>query len=151
MRMMSGVCAALATVLALGGFASWAVAAPADLVIVGSRSFPADSITLHDLRSIYLGEKRMVNNTPVVAVDQSEVEAIKNEFLSRVFYSTRFEYRSELLKRRFQQGAIVPTFAANSTEALALAARTPGALTYAYRSEVAMYPEFKILLVLPAQ
>ncbi len=137
--------------LVIAGVPSWAWAAPTDLVIVASQDFPADALTLEELQNVYLGKKRSVNGVPVVAIDQSEVEPIKDQFLARVFKVTRFEYRAQLLKRRFQEGAVVPTFAANSPAVLNAVAKTEGAaIGYVYRSEAALYPELKILLVVPA-
>ena len=129
----------------------FASAAPTDLVIVAAKGFPADSLTIEDVQNIYLGKKRAVGDTPVVAIDQSEAEHIKLEFLKRVLHLTHADYRAQLLKRRFQEGAVTPKFATNSAAVLKDVATTPGAVGYVYESELASFPGLKVLAVVPTE
>ncbi len=130
---------------------SFASAAPTDLVIVAAKGFPADSLTIEDVQNIYLGKKRTVGTTPVVAIDQSDTEHIKLEFLNRVLHLTHAEYRAQLLKRRFQEGAVTPKFEPNSAEVLRNVATTPGAVGYVYESELGSFPGLKVLAVVPTE
>lgn len=130
---------------------SFASAAPTDLVIVAAKGFPADSLAIEDVQNVYLGKKRAVGDTPVVAIDQSEAEHIKLEFLKRVLHLTHADYRAQLLKRRFQEGAVTPKFAPNSAAVLKDVATTPGAVGYVYESELASFPGLKVLAVVPTE
>ncbi len=41
-------------------------------------------------------------------------------------------YREQLMRRRFQEGAVTPKFVANADEALNVARETPCAIAYVY-------------------
>jgi hypothetical protein len=128
---------------------SVASAASSDLVFIAAKSFPADSLTLEDIQNIYLGKKRVVGRSIVVAVDQSEAEPIKLEFLKRVLRLSHAEYRAQLMKRRFQEGAVTPKFEPTSAAVLRDVVETEGAVGYVYRSEVESNPDVKVLAVVP--
>ena len=128
---------------------SFASAASTDLVFIAAKSFPADSLTLEDIQNIYLGKKRVVGGSIVVAIDQSETEHIKLDFLKRVLHLSHAEYPAQLMKRRFQEGAVTPEFEPTSLAVLRDVVETQGAVGYVYQSEVESNSDVKVLAVVP--
>ena len=115
-RMLFGVI--MMTALAVFGSPRSAATASTDLVFIASDQTPVHTLTADDIRNIYLGKKRIAEGFPVYAVDQSETEPIKLDFLQHVMNMTHAQYREQLLKRRFQEGAVTPKFVSNSAETL---------------------------------
>ncbi len=134
----------------LGSLAA-ASAAPTDLVFIAAKDFPVDSLTLEEIQNIYLGKKRVVGGSIVVAVDQSEAEHIKLEFLQRVLHLSHAEYKAQLLKRHFQEGAATPKFEPNSVAVLREVAGTEGAVGYVYQSDLESNHGIKVLAVVPTK
>jgi len=130
---------------------SFASAASTDLVFIAAKSFPADSLTLEDIQNIYLGKKRVVGGSIVVAIDQGEAEHIKLEFLKRVLHLSHAEYRAQLMKRHFQEGAVTPKFEPSSAAVLRDVVETEGAVGYVYQSEIESNQDIKVLAVVPTK
>ncbi|MBI3609028.1 MAG: hypothetical protein HY207_13805 [Nitrospirae bacterium] len=130
---------------------SLASAAPTDLIFIAAKNFPADSLTLDEIQNIYLGKKRVVGGSVVVAVDQGEAEPIKLEFLDRVIHLSHAEYKAQLLKRHFQEGAATPKFEPNSAAVLREVANTEGAVGYVYKSDIESNSGVKVLAIVPTK
>jgi len=133
------------------GSPSLALAAPSDLVFIAAKSFPTDSLTLEDIQNIYLGKKRVVGGSIVIPIDQGEAEHIKLEFLKRVLRLSHAEYRAQLMKRHFQEGAATPKFEPNSAAVLRDVVETEGAVGYVYQSEIESNQDIKVLAVVPTK
>lgn len=125
--------------------------APSDLVFIVSAEAPVHSLSVEDIQNIYLGKKRVADGFPVYAVDHSETEPIKRDFLERVLRMTHSQYREQLLRRRFQDGAVTPKFVANSEETLKAVRETPGAIGYVYESEVGTMLGLKVVATVPSK
>lgn len=130
---------------------SFASAASSDLVFIAAKSFPADALAIEDIQNIYLGKKRVVGGSIVVAIDQSEAEHIKLDFLKCVLHLSHAEYRAQLMKRRFQEGAVTPKFEPTSAAVLRQVVETEGAVGYVYQSEIESNPDIKVLAVVPTK
>lgn len=133
------------------GAMSTAWAAPTDLIFLVSADTPVSWQTEDDIRNIYLGKKRVAGGFPVYPVDQSETEPIKLAFLEQVLHMTHVQYREQLLRRRFQDGAVTPRFVANSEETLKAVREAPGAIGYVYESEVGTMLGLKIVGTISTQ
>lgn len=138
-------------ILGILGQAEPAISAPTDLIFIVSESAPVQTLSIDDLQKIYLGKKRAVAEFPIMPVDQSETEPIKLAFLKTILHLTHAEYRTQLLKRRFQEGAVTPKFVANSTEALKTIRETPGAIGYVYQAEVGSLLGLRVLATVPTK
>jgi hypothetical protein len=145
---MSGVGVVMALVVLSGRSAT---AAPTDLIFVVSTDTPIQSVSAEDIQHIYLGKKRVVAGFPVSAVDHSETEPIKQAFLERVMHMPHAQYREQLMRRHFQEGAVTPKFVANADEALNAAREAPGAIAYVYESDAGTLLGLKILATIPAK
>jgi ABC-type phosphate transport system substrate-binding protein len=139
------------TTLAVFGSPRSAATASTDLVFIASDQAPVHTLTADDILNIYLGKKRIAEGSPVYAVDQSETQPIKLDFLRHVMNMTHAQYREQLLKRRFQEGAVTPKFVSNSAETLKTVRETPGAIGYVYQSEIGTMLGLRILATFPTR
>lgn len=149
LRLAIGMCLTIA--LALVVFEGFAATASTDLVFVASADTPIHALSVEDIQNIYLGKKRMAGSTPVFAVDQSEAAPIKQDFLSYVLHMTQSQYREQLLKRRLQEGAVIPKVVANSEEILKAVRETPGAIGYVHESEVGTMLGLRVVATVPTK
>lgn len=128
-----------------------ALAAPNDLVVIAAQEFPVDSLTIDDVQRIYLGRKLAIGDMPVTAIDQRETAPIKRDFLNRVLGLSHSDYRAQLLRQRFQDGAVTPKFVAGSADVLKEVWSIRGAIGYVYQSELGLRPGIKVLATIPTR
>jgi hypothetical protein len=133
------------------GMVDPASAAPTDLVFVVSSDTPIQSVSTEEIQNIYLGKQRMVGGIPVFAVDHSETERIKQAFLEHVLHMTHAQYREQLMRRHFQEGAVTPKFVSTADEALNAVRETPGAIAYVYESESGTLLGLRVVATIPGQ
>ncbi|MFZ5864044.1 MAG: hypothetical protein ACOYXR_14555 [Nitrospirota bacterium] len=143
----------VATVLMMGSLltAGRVAADPTDLIFVVSSETPIQSLPVEDVQNIYLGKKRVVAGFPVSAIDHSESEPIKQAFLKHVMHLTHSQYREQLMRRRFQEGAVTPKFVGNASEALNAIREPPGAIGYVYESDAGTLLGLKVVATLPTK
>ena len=141
----------LVIAFALVVFEGRAATAPTDLVFVASEQTPFHQLSVEEIQNIYLGKKRMAAGHPVFAVDQSETTPIKLDFLTHVLHMTHAQYREQLLKRRLQEGAVIPKVVANSDETLKAVRETPGAIGYVHEFEVGTMLGLKVVATIPTK
>jgi hypothetical protein len=147
-RTLLGLVAATFAVVAALGTAD---AAPTDLIFVVAAEAPIQTVSIDDIQNIYMGKKRIVGGVPVSAVDHSETEPIKKDFLERVLHMTHAQYREQLMRRHFQEGAVTPTFVANASDALNAVRETPGAIGYVYESEAGTLLGLRVIATIPGK
>lgn len=141
----------LATAFALVVFEGRAATAPTDLVFITSDDTPIQGLSIEDIQKIYLGKKRVAGGVLVFAIDQSEAAPIKRDFLDSVLHMTQTDYRQQLMKRRLQEGAVIPRVVANSDEAMKAVRETPGTIGYVHESEVGSLLGLKVLATVPTK
>lgn len=141
----------LVLVLALVVFEGRAATAPTDLVFVASENTPFHALSVEDIQNIYLGKKRMAGSSPVFGVDQSEAAPIKLDFLNYVLHMTQSQYREQLLRRRLQDGAVIPKVVANSEETLKAVRENPEAIGYVHEFEVGTMLGLKVVATVPTK
>jgi hypothetical protein len=150
-KALLGLCAVLLAITTAIGPVDRASAAPTDLVFVVSSDTPIQAVSTEDIQNIYLGKQRMVGGIPVSAVDHSETEPIKQDFLKHGVHMTHAQYREQLMRRHFQEGAVTPKFVANADEALNAARDSPGAIAYVYESEAGTLLGIRVIATIPAK
>lgn len=84
-------------------------------------------ITNVDVRSIFLGERQMVDGVNLVPVDN---EAAQEEFLSRFLKISKARYETAWAKKAFQEGITAPQSKRDDAEVIQFVKRTPGAISY---------------------
>jgi hypothetical protein len=120
-----------------------------DIAVIVNAAGPLTSLTLPDVRALYLGERRFVGPEPAVLLHLPEGDA-KAAFLSRVVGQTLKEYKLHWLQRVFQEGATLPTVVAGPEAMVGVAATRRNSVGYVPASLVRDTPDVKILFVEPS-
>jgi hypothetical protein len=120
-----------------------------DIAVIVNAAGPLTSLTLPDVRALYLGERRFVGPEPAVLLHLPEGDA-KAAFLSRVVGQTLKEYKLHWLQRVFQEGATLPTVVAGPEAMVGVAATRRNSGGYVPASLVRDTPDVKILFVEPS-
>lgn len=120
-----------------------------DVAVIVNPAGPLTSLTLPDVRALYLGERHFVGPEPVVLLHLPEGDA-KAAFLSRVVGRTLKEYKLHWLQRVFQEGAALPTVVAGPEAMVGAVATRRNSVGYAPASLVREMPDVKILFVAPS-
>ena len=120
-----------------------------DLAVIVSAAGPLTSLTLPDVRALYLGEWQFIGPEPAVVLHLPEGDA-KAAFLSHVVGRTLKEYKIHWLQRVFQEGATLPKVAAGPEAMVGLVATRRNSVGYLPASLVHDMPEVKVLFVVPS-
>ena len=120
-----------------------------DVVVIVNAGGPLISLTLPDVRALYLGERQFVGPEPAVLLHLPEGD-VKAAFLSRVVGRTLKEYKLHWLQRVFQEGATLPKVAAGPEAMVGLVATRRNSVGYVPASLVRDTPDVKILFVVPS-
>jgi hypothetical protein len=120
-----------------------------DIAVIVNAAGPLTSLTLPDVRALYLGERRFVGPEPAVLLHLPEGDA-KAAFLSRVVGQTLKEYKLHWLQRVFQEGATLPKVVAGPEAMVGVAATRRNSVGYVPASLVRDTPDVKILFVVPS-
>jgi hypothetical protein len=120
-----------------------------DIAVIVNAAGPLTSLTLPDVRALYLGELQFVGPEPAVLLHLPEGDA-KAAFLSRVVGQTLKEYKLHWLQRVFHEGATLPTVVAGPEAMVGVAATRRNSVGYVPASLVRDTPDVKILFVEPS-
>lgn len=120
-----------------------------DIAVIVNTAGPLTSLTLPDVRALYLGERQFVGPEPAVLLHLPEGDA-KAAFLSRVVGRTLKEYKLHWLQRVFQEGATLPKVAAGPEAMVGVVATRRNSVGYVPASLVRDTPDVKILFVVPS-
>ena len=120
-----------------------------DLAVIVSAAGPLTSLTLPDVRALYLGEWQFIGPEPAVVLHLPEGD-VKAAFLSRAVGRTLKEYKLHWLQRVFQEGATLPKVAAGPEAMVGLVATRRNSVGYVPASLVRDTPDVKILFVVPS-
>jgi hypothetical protein len=141
--------AALCLLAALAGVGVASVVRAEDIAVIVNVGGPLTSLTLPDVRALYLGERQFVGPEMVVVLHLPEGDA-KATFLSRVVGRTLKEYKLHWLQRVFQEGATLPKVVAGPEAMLGVVATRRNSVGYLPASLVHDMPEVKVLFVVPS-
>lgn len=140
----------LSVILALlQGLAGPLGAAAAEIAIVANKNYPADQVTLPELKKIYLGEKEYEAGIKINPLDQRETNPIRRQFAEQLLGSSVPAYNGYWLKRVFREGTIPPRVRENAREVLESIGNDPGAIGYVLAEEAKERKDLKVLLVVP--
>ena len=120
-----------------------------DITVIVNAAGPLTSLTLSDVRALYLGERQFVGPEPVVLLHLPEGD-VKAAFLSYVVGRTLKEYKLHWLQRVFQEGATLPTVVAGPEAMVGVVATRRNSVGYVPASLVRETPDVKILFVAPS-
>jgi hypothetical protein len=111
-------------------------AGPSDLVIVVEESSPIRSMSVADVRRVFLGVPLVVAGVDVVPVRNLVEEDLYELFLQRVLFMSAQTYERRMMIRIFQQGGTHIATARSSEELQHLLHTSPGCMSYARRRAV---------------
>jgi ABC-type phosphate transport system substrate-binding protein len=91
---------------------------------------PSVSLSAHEIRDVFLGEKQLAGGLRLVPVDNS---GIQSEFLSKVLQTDARKYTARWTKKSLREGLAAPALMGSDAEVTAFVKSTPGAVGYVTR------------------
>lgn len=92
---------------------------------------PSVSLSVEEVRDVFLGEKQLTGSLKLVPVDNA---ALQPEFLARVLQTDARKYTARWTKKAFREGLVAPALKGSDAEVLSFVKSTPGAVGYVGRS-----------------
>lgn len=143
-RSISALCGMLFVAAMLLG--SPMLAAAEQIVVIGHPDLPKDSLTMVELKRIYLGQIQFLGGTRLVPLDYRGGADVKKSFLNAALGMTPYSYQSFWVKEVFKSGAIPPHKEVVAKELIVTVMQTPGAIGYVYQSDLQGVQGVKVLL-----
>lgn len=116
------------------------------IVVIGHPDLPKDSLTVGELKRIYLGRMQFMGGTKLIPADYRSSAPIKKVFLNVALGMTPYTFQSYWVKEVFKSGAIPPHKEDVPEELIILVKQTSGAIGYVYASDLQGVKGVKILL-----
>jgi ABC-type phosphate transport system substrate-binding protein len=121
-----------------------------EIAVISGKSFPADAMTLEEIKEIYRGERQLIGGKRLKPIDQRDTQSIRTQFLSKVLNFSGDEYVTYWNNRLFREGGIPPIPKDNSAEVIAAVQETDGAIGYVWLTDTTdSKANLKILLTIP--
>ena len=95
-----------------------------DLYVIAN---PNTSVTISDIREIFLGEKQFAGSVKIVPVDNAAAQA---DFLGKVMKMDAAKYSTSWTKKSFRDGLSPPAVKSGDAAVLNYVKSTPGAIGY---------------------
>jgi hypothetical protein len=92
---------------------------------------PSVSLTVDEVRDLFLGERQFTTNLKLVPVDN---RSLRSEFLSKVLQTDEGKYAARWLRKSFREGLAAPALLGSDAEVIAFVQSTPGAVGYVSKS-----------------
>jgi len=117
--------------LVLAGFLAWTgPAAAGTIVVVANPALPVETLTVEDLRAIYIGERTYVARVKVNPVQYSGADAVSEAFLRAVVGMSPNQFEIYWVKEIFHSGRLPPRQAENAAEMVRVVSIVPGAIGF---------------------
>ncbi|MBI3607230.1 MAG: hypothetical protein HY207_04610 [Nitrospirae bacterium] len=120
-----------------------------EIAVVVNASGPLTSLTVADVRALYLGERQFVGMDHVGVLHLPEGDT-KGAFLFSVVGMTLKEYKLHWVQRVFQEGTSLPRVVAGPSAMAAEVSMRLNSLGYLPARVVKDTPGLKVLFVLPS-
>jgi hypothetical protein len=121
-----------------------------EIAVISGKSFPADVLTLEEVKEIYRGEKQIIGGQRLKPIDQRDTQSIRTQFLSKVLNFSADEYVTYWNNRLFRQGGIPPIPKNNSADVISAVQDTDGAIGYVWLTDTTdSKANLKILFTIP--
>jgi ABC-type phosphate transport system substrate-binding protein len=95
-----------------------------DVVVIANAGV---SLSVSEVRDVYLGDKQFAGSTKLTPVDNS---AAQESFLSKVLQISSAKYASTWTKKAFRDGLTAPAVKSSDAEVIEFVKRTKGAVGY---------------------
>lgn len=133
------------SIFAAGVLALCAEAQARELVVIANKAYPADVITLEELKDIYLGEKTVERSVRILPVDQKNPR-VKKKFVEQILGTTIQRYDAYWFMKAFKDGVVPPVVRESSPDVILLLEREVGAIGYVWGIEARGKSGIKVLL-----
>lgn len=130
---------------------SLATAFPASaerLVVIANGSGPFTSLTMTEVRDLYLGERQFVGTERARLLHLAE-GPVKEDFVRHVVGMTLKEYKLHWVRRVFQEGTGLPVVMPGSDAVITEVAAQPSSLGYIPESAIPQSPNVHVLFLVP--
>jgi hypothetical protein len=118
----------------LAALAACLAAVPAaragDIVVVAHPDLPVDTLSVEDLRRIYVGEETFVGDVKLQPIDYTHQGPVAEAFLGAVVGMDAPHFHAWWVKEVFHGGGLPPRMAADVADVLRLVATEPGSVGY---------------------
>ncbi|MBI1824165.1 MAG: hypothetical protein HY200_03700 [Nitrospirae bacterium] len=116
-----------------------------EIAVVVNEQAPLSSITLSELKDIYLGEKAFWGSVKIKPLDQEGEKPVRTGFLTTILKTTAESYDSYWTKKLFQDGGVSPGKKKSSGEVLDAVSQDVGAIGYVYKDEISGKAGIKVI------
>lgn len=116
-------------------------------IIINARS-PINSLSLEEVKGIYLGEIRLIRGRRFKPIDQHENQEIRQAFLKHVLELSQASYLKYWIHRIFQDGIDAPILRENSAAVIKTVRESEEAIGYVWADEAPSARGIKIVLTL---
>ncbi|MFQ5455824.1 MAG: hypothetical protein ACE5EA_06430 [Nitrospirota bacterium] len=121
----------------------------ADIAVIANKDYPADSITVGQLKNIYLGEKRIESGVKINPINQQDANEIKILFIKKVFSGLSVEsYHQYWIGKLFRDGITPPKKEDSSENVIKRVSSEKGSMGYVWVNEAQRVKSIKILTVI---
>jgi ABC-type phosphate transport system substrate-binding protein len=117
-------------------------------IIINTRS-PINSLSLEEVKGIYLGEIRLIRGRRFKPIDQHENKEIRQAFLKHVLEMSQASYLKHWIHRIFQEGIDAPILRENSSAVIETVRGSEEAIGYVWADDALDAGGIKIVLTLP--
>lgn len=108
-----------------------------DIAVIVNSHFPAESISIEDVREIYRSKVQFISGVRVKPIDQRETQEIRSVFLEEIMRWTKTDYTKYWMHLVFLEGAVPPVIRDNSQAVIQTVQESDGSLGYVWAHEAA--------------
>jgi ABC-type phosphate transport system substrate-binding protein len=120
-----------------------------EIAIIVNVRLPVDSISLEEVKGIYLGEIRFIQERPLKPIDQHESQEIREVFLRDVLEMSKTAYLRHWIHLVFVDSIDAPILRENSAAVIETVRASEEVIGYVWTSETIDQKGVKIVLTLP--
>ena len=113
-------------------------------VIINAR-LPIDSLSLEEVKGIYLGEIRFIRGNRLKPIDQHESQKIRQDFLKHVLEMSKASYLRHWLHLIFQDSIDAPILHENSAAVIESVRESEEVIGYVWASEAVREERIKVV------
>lgn len=115
--------------------------------IIANNSFSKNSLTIPQLKDVYLGKTEVVDGVRIQPIDQKE-ETIKQDFLKKIMDMSADDYRSYWIRRVFREGGTPPSSKGSPEDVIKAVKDGKGSIGYVRDDDIKSKEGIKVLMTI---
>lgn len=119
-----------------------------DIAVIVNARFPADSISIEDVREIYRSKIQFLSGVRVKPIDQRETQEIRSIFLDEIMRWTKTDYTKYWMHLVFLEGTVPPVIRDNSQAVIQSVQESEGSIGYIWAHDAAGAKGIKTVTIL---